>query len=121
VHFFLGRAVQFHTTYLLCLFQKSLTAIAAVLVYAGAGAAGRAFAEYDPTLVEIVRRHFDLNAVAYDCTDAETPHLSSRIGDYPVFILEQDAKAPVRKNFIDQAVEGHEILFGHYEIKPTAD
>jgi hypothetical protein len=54
-----------------------------------------------------------MNPVAHDGADAEFAHLPRRVSDDPVVILEDDAKAPIRENFIDQALEGQEILFGH--------
>jgi hypothetical protein len=84
----------------------------------GSNDACRRFAENDTPLIEIVRGHFDLDAIAHDRTDAVTPHPSSRVRDDPVIIVEQDAKTPVRQDLIDQAVEGHQIFFGHTIMQP---
>jgi len=100
----------------MCNLKMALTAIAPTRPGAGAR---RPFAKDDTTFVEIIGRHFDLNTIAHDGPDAETPHLARRVSDNPVIILQEDAEAPVRENFIDQAVEGHQILFGHDPIRPT--
>lgn len=39
-------------------------------------------------------------------------HLVCRIGDDPEFILRMDAKAPIRKNFFNNAIEDDEVLIG---------
>jgi len=84
----------------------------------GATHSGGPFAKDDTTFFEIVRGHLDLHAVAHHGSDAESPHLASRVGDDLMIVLETDAKAPVRQNFVDQAVEDQQILFGQ-GLRPT--
>ena len=79
------------------------------------------FAEYDPALVQIVGRHFDLNPIANDGPDAMSSHPAGRVGNDTMIVFQKDAEAPVRKDLVDQAVEGHQILFGHDLIRPAED
>lgn len=89
--------------YYLELYRKSAPS---AFARTASGWAGTTIAIDDPTLGQIIRRHFDANGVAHDRPDAETPHPASRVSDDTMIILEQDAEAPVGKNFIDLAVEG---------------
>src|SRR5690606_24476704 len=74
----------------------------------------------DPALAEIVRRHLDAHQIAHDRADAELAHLPGRVSDDPVVVLQHDAEAAIRENFIDLAVEGQKLLFGQ-RIRPTGD
>ena len=44
-----------------------------------------------------------MDPIAHDGADAEFPHLSRRVSDYPVFVFQHDAKAAIGQDFIDGA------------------
>ena len=71
------------------------------------------FAKDEPTLGQVIRRHFDDHPIANDRTDLETPHLARRIGDDAMVVIQTDGKASVRKNFLDLAVKGKKFFLGH--------
>ncbi len=67
--------------------------------------AGRWLAIDEPALIEVIGRHFDVDTIAQHGADAETPHPTGCISDHLVLIIEQDAKAPIRQDLFDQALE----------------
>jgi len=72
---------------------------------ARAAAARCGFAVDQSAFFEVVRGHLDLNPVAQYRPDAETPHPAGGISDNPMLVVEQDAKASVGQDFLDQAIE----------------
>ena len=60
-----------------------------------------------------------MDAVAHHGPDAKLPHLARSVSDNPVIILQHDAKATIRLNLVDLALEGQQILFGHTIRQPT--
>lgn len=66
---------------------------------------GRALAKDDPPFFEIIGRHLDLYAIAYNRTDAITSHFPGGIGNDAMIVLQTDAKAPVWKYLFNLAVE----------------
>lgn len=84
----------------------------------GPGGPWGALTIYDPALAEIIRGHLNLNGIANDRTDAETPHPAGRVGDNTKIILQLDAEAPVGKDFLDPAVEDELVLFGQDLKRP---
>ena len=106
VHIFLGRTRSGpRVTYVFGTLASEVPAWSA--------AAGRGLAIDEPALFEVVRRHFDMNAVAQHGADAEAPHPTGRIGDHFVLIIEQDAEASVRQDLFDQALEGEQVFLRH--------
>jgi hypothetical protein len=75
--------------------------------------AWRTFAKDDPAFFEVVWSHLDVDAIADNGADAEFPHLAGRVGDDPVLVLKNNAEAAIGKDFIDLALKGHKIFFGH--------
>ena len=73
-------------------------------------------AKDEPALVEVIGRHFDMNAIAKHGADAVTPHPSGSVGDDAVIIVQQDAKAPVGQDLFDQAFERQQIFLGHLSV-----
>ena len=76
------------------------------LAGAASGRTGAAIAINDAAFGQVIGRHFDAYGVADDRPDAKTSHPACRISDDPMIIFQNDAEAPVGKDFIDLAVEG---------------
>jgi len=71
------------------------------------------FPKDDPTLREIVRRHFNVNAVAHDRSNAKAAHLAGRVSDDPILIVEQDREPAVRQYLFDNPLNGEQFFFCH--------
>jgi hypothetical protein len=69
-----------------------------------------ALAKHDASLGEIIRGKFNLYPITCHSTDAETPHLTGRIGDQAVVVIQMDAKAPIWENFLDGTVEDEQFF-----------
>lgn len=92
-----------------------LSAPESALASAGGRLPGRPFAEYDPALAQIVRRHFDMYAVAYDRSDTVSAHLACRIADDAVLIIEGDAEPAVGQDLVDLALHQNELFLRQIE------
>ena len=66
----------------------------------------------DPTLGEIVGRHFEMHAVADDRANAKFAHLAGGVSDDLVLVVEQDGEASIGKNFLDDAFDRQQFFFG---------
>ena len=64
------------------------------------------FPKHDPALAQIVGRHFDMDPIANDRLDAETPHFAGGIGNDPMFVVETHAEAPIGIYLVDQSLDG---------------
>ena len=85
---------------------------------AWATATGAFVPENDTALAEVVGGHFDAHPITDYRADAMLAHFTRCVGDDPVVVFQKDAKAPIWKDFVDLAIKGQEILFGH-QVKPT--
>src|SRR6056297_1724923 len=89
------------------------------------GSAGRVFpatrnkapelleAIVDAALGEVVRRHLDLHLVAGQNTNAVLAHLSCRVRDDLMAVLEFDPECRVRQQFLHDAGEFEKFFLGH--------
>lgn len=68
------------------------------------------FAINDPSLGQIVRRHFHVHAISNDRADPVTAHLPGRIGYNPVLIVECYAEASIGQNLINLAFHQNELF-----------
>ena len=84
---------------------------AEVAAAGGAGLAGDLFPEDDPPLGQVIRGHFDMDAVADDGADAVAPHLSGRVGDDPDLIVQRHSKPAVGQDLVDDALDGQQLFF----------
>src|SRR5579884_891156 len=75
----------------------------------------------DPTLREIVGRHFHVNTVADDRADPVPAHLSRGVGDNSAVIVEHDAEAPVRQYLVDHPFDGEQLFFRHGSFSSVAE
>ena len=71
---------------------------------------GGAFAVYDPALGKIVWRHLYVHAVTNDRADPEAAHLSRRVGDNSMLVVEPDTKASVWQDLIDLAFHRNKLF-----------
>ena len=75
--------------------------------------------EYDPTFRQIVRGHFHMDAVPDDRSDTKPTHLSCRVGDDPVIVIEHHSEPSVREDLINDAFNGEQFLLCHFQ-SPTS-
>ena len=73
--------------------------------------AGRALPKDDPTLGEIVGRHFEMHSVAHDRADAKFTHFAGCISNNLVLVIEPDGEASIGKNFLDEAFYRQQFFF----------
>lgn len=74
--------------------------------------AGVALTKNNPTLGEIVGRHFEMHPVAHHRADTKFAHLASSVGDNLVLVIEPDGEASIGKNFLDDAFNRQQFFFG---------
>jgi len=74
------------------------------------------FPKYDPALGKIVGRHFDVNPVADDRSNAITPHFAGRVSDDPALIIEHHPKPPVGQDLVDNTFDREQFFFRHQPI-----
>ena len=72
---------------------------------------GCTLTKHDPAFAQIVRRHFYVYAVSNDRTDTVATHLSCRIADDAVLVIEGDAETSVRQDLVDRAFHRDELFF----------
>src|SRR4051812_41986553 len=73
----------------------------------------RLVAEADAAAIEIVRRHLDDHAVTHAGPNAELAHLSRRVGEHHVLIVEFHAEVPIGQDLSHHPVELQHIFFSH--------
>lgn len=73
-----------------------------------------ALTKNNPTLREIIGRHFEMHPVAHDRADAKFAHLAGSVGDNLVLVVEPDCEASVGKNFLDDAFYRQQFFFGQW-------
>lgn len=64
-----------------------------------ASLAGVALTKNDPTLGEIIGRHFEMHPVANHRANAKFAHLAGRVGDNLVLVIKPDGKASMGRIF----------------------
>lgn len=52
-----------------------------------------------------------MHSITYDRTDAEFAHLARSVGDEPMAVVQQNAKAPVGQNFVYLAFQAEQFFF----------
>lgn len=70
--------------------------------------AGCPFAINDPTLGQIVRRHFNVYVVSNDRADLVTAHFTCRVGDNPMLMTWCGAEASAGQDLVDLAFHCYE-------------
>lgn len=88
-----------------CLFSEI------VAPFCRASLAGRTLTKDDPTLGEIVGRHFEMHSVAHDRANAKFAHLAGRVSYNLVLVIEPDGEASIGKNFLDEAFYRQQFFF----------
>src|SRR5918995_4405686 len=68
---------------------------------------------YDSTPRQVIRRQHHADTIAFEYPDLELAHLSRRISENLVTILEQNPIVPVRQNLGDHAFHLNAFFFGH--------
>ena len=77
-----------------------------------AGALPRcSFTKGNPSLGQIVRRHFDMHAVARNRADAKPAHLSGCVGNNPMAVVQHYAEPAIGEDFINEAFQGQKCFF----------
>ena len=72
------------------------------------------FPEDDPAFRQIVRRHFHMDTVTHDRSDAVAPHLAGRVGDDPGVILQRHPKSAIGQYLVDDAFDGPQLFFRQF-------
>lgn len=82
----------------------------------GAAGAADAFAEGNAALAEVVGRHFDLDAVAFENTDVVLAHLARDVGQDFGAVIKFDLKQGVGQGGGDYTFEFDDVVFGHWGL-----
>src|SRR4051812_20500811 len=67
----------------------------------------------EAALGEIVGGHLDMDTVSDDGADAKAPHLSRRIDDHAMIVIQTNPEAAVGQDLVDQAFDSEESFLGH--------
>lgn len=72
---------------------------------------GNLLSENDPAFRQIVWRHFHVDTIADDRSDAVATHLAGRVGNDPEIIFEHHSKPSIGQNLVDDAFDGQQLFF----------
>ena len=72
---------------------------------------GNLLSENDPAFRQVVWRHFHVNTIADDRSDAVSTHLAGRVGNDPDVILEHHTKPSIGQNLFDHTFDGQQLFF----------
>lgn len=73
-----------------------------------------AFAEDDPSLAQVIGRHFDVNTISNDRADAKLAHLSCRIGDDAVAVIQHYGEASVGEYILYEPFHRQQFFFRQF-------
>lgn len=89
---------------------SKVSAPVSALAATGRALPGCPFAEDDPALGQIVRRHLDMHAVTNDRSDTVTAHFPGRVGDDAMLIIENNAEASIGQDLVDRTFHRNELF-----------